>query len=373
MILYMIIEIKDSERTNHKMCDLKKNFRTLVPYTPGDQPQFRDKVKLNTNENPYPPSKCVEKAMSELKYEDFKLYPDPTANELVEAIAKHHKVSADMVFAGVGSDDVIATCFMAFFNSGKPVLFPDITYAFYDVWANLFNIKFNTPKVTDDFKIRKEDYYTDNGGIIFPNPNAPTGILMPLSEIENVLAHNKDVIVIIDEAYIDFGGQSAIALIEKYKNLVVTRTFSKSRSMAGMRIGYAVADSALIKELNTVKYSYNSYTLNLPSIKLGKAAIEDNEYFKETVDKIVSTRERIKVRLKELGFSFPDSMSNFIFAKHNEIPAKEIFEALKENHIFVRYFNKDKIDNYLRITIGTDEEMDILIAFLDDYIKRYRE
>lgn len=355
------------------MCDLKNNFRTLVPYTPGDQPQFSDKVKLNTNENPYPPSERVLAELNNLKYEDFKLYPDPTANELIQAIAKHHRVNDDMVFAGVGSDDVIATCFMAFFNSGKEILFPDITYAFYDVWANLFNIKFKTPSLDENFNIVKEDYYQENGGIIFPNPNAPTGILMPLSEIEDILKHNKNVIVIVDEAYIDFGGKSALELIGKYKNLVVTQTFSKSRSMAGMRIGYAIADSALIKELNTVKYSYNSYTLNLPSIKLGKAAIEDDEYFRKTVERIIKTRENTKVGLKKLGFTFPDSMSNFIFAKHCEIPAKDIFEALKEKHIFVRYFNKDKIDNYLRITIGTDEEMDTLISFLDEYIKGYKK
>lgn len=350
------------------MSSLENNFREIIPYTPGEQPQFKDKVKLNTNENPYPPSPKVMNKM--LDYNELKLYPDPTAEELISAIADYHGVSKDMVFAGVGSDDVLATSFMAFFNSGKPILFPDITYAFYDVWANLFKIPFTKCPLNDNFKIEKEDYYRENGGIVFPNPNAPTGILMPLSQLEDILSHNRDVVVIVDEAYIDFGGESAIPLLNKYDNLVIVQTFSKSRSMAGMRIGYAIAGKRLIKELNTVKYSYNSYTLNYPSIKLGKLAIEDDEYFKNTVSKIINTRERVKKELSDLGFSGTESMSNFLFVTHKNIMAKDIFGALKEKHIFVRYFDKPRIDNYLRITIGTDDEMDKLIAFLKEYINK---
>lgn len=352
------------------MGSLSDNFRKIAPYVPGEQPQFEDRIKLNTNENPYPPSPMVKRALDSLAYSDLKLYPDPSADELVSAIADYHGILKENIFAGVGSDDVLAMCFMAFFNSGKKIFFPDITYAFYDVWAELFKIKYETKALNDDFEIVKQDYYGENGGIVFPNPNAPTGVCMSVSEIEDILEYNSDVVVIVDEAYIDFGGESAIALIGKYKNLVVTRTFSKSRSMAGMRIGYAVADKSLINELNTIKNSYNSYTLSIPAIKLGAAAISDDEYFKNTVSKIIETRERVKRELLELGFSFPDSKSNFIFAKHNSISAKELFLKLKENRIFVRYFDKPRIDNYLRITIGTDEEMDALIAFLREYIGR---
>ncbi len=351
------------------MSDLSNNFKIIEPYTPGEQPLYADKVKLNTNENPYPPSPAVAEALRTLRYEDFNLYPDPTSSELTGAIAKYCDIDENMVFAGVGSDDVLAASFMAFFNSGKKILFPDITYAFYDVWANLFGIPYEQPPLDENFKIVKEDYYADNGGIVFPNPNAPTGILTPVSEIEDILKHNTASIVIVDEAYIDFGGESALKLINKYENLAVTRTFSKSRSLAGMRIGFAVANPKLIAELNKVKYSYNSYTLNIPSIKLGTATLADEKYFRTAIDKIISTRERTKTRLAKLGFTFTDSKSNFIFATHKFLKAEDIFNALKREHIFVRYFNKPRIDNYLRITIGTDEEMDKLIDFLSSYIE----
>ena len=350
------------------MGSLSDNFRNIEPYVPGEQPQDKDRVKLNTNENPYPPSPDVLKAMSELDGNTLNLYPDPEAAELVGAIAKYHSVEYDNVFVGVGSDDVIAMCFMAFFNSGKPILFPDITYAFYDVWAELFKIKYEAIPLNDDFKIVKEDYYRGNGGIVFPNPNAPTGICMGLDEIKDIIEHNRDVIVIVDEAYIDFGGESAAGLINEYNNLVVTRTFSKSRSMAGMRIGYALAEKELIAQLKTIKNSYNSYTMSTAAIKLGAAAIADEEYFKETVQKIITTREKTAERLTNLGFTMTDSKSNFLFASHNKIHASEIFEQLKQRRIFVRYFNKPRIDNYLRITIGTDEEMDKLVAALCEIV-----
>ena len=268
------------------------------------------------------------------------------------------------MFTGVGSDDVLAMIFMTFFNSEKPILFPDITYSFYDVWANMLRIPYETKALDDDFQIKKEDYYGENGGVVFPNPNAPTGILMPLSEIEDIIAHNRDVIVVVDEAYIDFGGESALPLIEKYDNLLVVQTFSKSRSLAGMRLGFAMGNEKLIRYINDVKYSFNSYTLNQTALVLGVQAIRDREYFEETCAKVIATREWTKCELKKLGFSFGDSMSNFIFATHERVPAKEIFEVLREHNIFVRYFSKPRISNYLRISIGTQQEMERLTAFL---------
>lgn len=346
----------------------RENIRQVEPYTPGEQPKETGIVKLNTNENPYPPSPKVNEIHENLG--DLRLYPDPTAGALVEAIAQYHNVDRSQVFVGVGSDDVLAMSFLTFFNSQKPILFPDITYSFYDVWAGLYRIPYETPALTEDFKIRKEDYYKENGGVIFPNPNAPTGIYENLTFIEDILKHNQDVVVIVDEAYIDFGGATALPLLEKYENLLVVRTFSKSRSMAGLRIGYAIGNQELIKALNDVKYSFNSYTMNLPSILLGTASLKDESYFRETTEKIMETRSWFESEMRKLGFSFPDSKANFIFASHKEVPAKEIFEAAKEHKIYVRYFEKPRIDNYLRISIGTREEMQKLLDFLTDYLNR---
>lgn len=346
------------------------NIRRVVPYVPGDQPKGNRLVKLNTNENPYPPAPGVRQALQEMDYDLFRKYPDPTASMLVHSLARYYGVDDSQVFVGVGSDDVIAMAFLTFFNSGKPVLFPDITYSFYKVWADLFQIPYENPAVDQDFKIHKEDYYRENGGVIFPNPNAPTGLYLPLSEVEDILRHNQDVIVIVDEAYIDFGGTSALELVKRYENLLVVQTFSKSRSMAGVRIGFAIGSPALIKALNDVKYSYNSYTMNMPSLVLGTEAVKDDAYFKEMLEKVMKTRERAKVRLRELGFSFPDSMTNFIFATHERVPAEELFEALRKAQIYVRYFNQPRLDQYLRISIGTDEEMEMLYAFLEEYLKQ---
>lgn len=346
----------------------RENIRQVEPYTPGEQPKETGIVKLNTNENPYPPSPKVNEIHENLG--DLRLYPDPTAGALVEAIAQYHNVDRSQVFVGVGSDDVLAMSFLTFFNSQKPILFPDITYSFYDVWAGLYRIPYETPALTEDFKIRKEDYYKENGGVIFPNPNAPTGIYENLTFVEDILKHNQDVVVIVDEAYIDFGGATALPLLEKYENLLVVRTFSKSRSMAGLRIGYAIGNQELIKALNDVKYSFNSYTMNLPSILLGTASLKDESYFRETTEKIMETRSWFESEMQKLGFSFPDSKANFIFASHKEVPAKEIFEAAKEHKIYVRYFEKPRIDNYLRISIGTREEMQKLLDFLTDYLNR---
>lgn len=346
------------------------NIRRVVPYVPGDQPKGSRLVKLNTNENPYPPAPGVRQALQEMDYDLLRKYPDPTASMLVHSLARYYGVDDSQVFVGVGSDDVIAMAFLTFFNSGKPVLFPDISYSFYKVWADLFQIPYENPAVDQDFKIHKEDYYRENGGVIFPNPNAPTGLYLPLSEVEDILRHNQDVIVIVDEAYIDFGGTSALELVERYENLLVVQTFSKSRSMAGMRIGFAIGSPVLIKALNDVKYSYNSYTMNMPSLVLGVEAVKDDAYFKEMLEKVMNTRERAKVRLRELGFSFPDSMTNFIFAAHERVPAEELFEALRKEQIYVRYFKQPGLDQYLRISIGTDEEMETLYTFLEEYLKQ---
>lgn len=346
----------------------EKYFRKVEPYVPGEQPKFEKMIKLNTNENPYPPSPEVEKVLREVNCDKLKMYPDPTSEVLVKALAERYQVKEDQVFVGVGSDDVLGMAFLTFFGSDKPILFPDITYSFYDVWAELFQIPYERPALDADFRIKKEDYYKENGGVVITNPNAPTSICENLDFLRDILEHNQDVVVIVDEAYIDFGGESALPLLKEYENLLVVQTFSKSRSMAGMRIGYAFGHPALIQAMNDVKYSYNSYTMDYLTLVTGVAALEDEAYFKENCDKIIATRQRTMERLRQLGFSFPDSKTNFLFATHKTVPAKELFEALRKEKIFVRYFDKPRIDNYLRITIGTDEEMDALIEFLEEYL-----
>ena len=346
----------------------EEQVRRVVPYIPGEQPKQKGIIKLNTNECPYPPSPLVKEYAASFETELLRLYPDPEASLLVNALADYYGVDADQVFVGVGSDDVLAMSFLTFFNSEKPVLFPDITYSFYDVWAELFHIPYRCPELDNDFRLVKEDYLTENGGIVIPNPNAPTGLFESLDTIEEIVAGNPDSMVIIDEAYVDFGGVSAMSLVDKYDNLLVVQTFSKSRAMAGIRIGFAVGSKKAIGYLKDVKFSFNSYTMNAPSIAWGTASIRDDGYFKETVGKIINTRERVKKELAGLGFTFPDSMSNFIFASHETIPAAELFQALKQEGIYVRYFNKPRIDNYLRITVGTDEEMDRLLTFLKQII-----
>ena len=345
--------------------------RKVVPYVPGEQPQEERMIKLNTNENPYPPAPGVQRALAGFNPDTLRLYPEPTCKVLVDAIASYYGLCSDQVFVGVGSDDVLAMVFLTFFNSGKPVFFPDITYSFYDVWADMLRIPYETKALDDAFEIRAEDYYGENGGVIFPNPNAPTGILMPLDKIEDIIAHNRDVIVVVDEAYIDFGGVSALPLIEKYDNLLIVQTFSKSRSMAGMRIGYAMGNAKLIRYINDVKYSFNSYTMNAPAIALGVPAVKDREYFEKTVQHVIATRERVKVELKALGFVFEDSMSNFLFVTHPEISMVQLFADLRKEGIIVRHFDKpERIREYLRITIGTDAQMDTLLSFLREYLKK---
>ncbi len=348
--------------------NLLKHIRQVEPYVPGEQPQ-RKVVKLNTNENPYPPAPGVVRALKEFDAEALKLYPDPTAEALVAELADFYGVKKNQVFPGVGSDDVLALCFLTFFNSDKPILFPDITYSFYKVWANLYRIPFRCPKLDEKFRIVREDYYQENGGIIFPNPNAPTAIYEELEFVEDILLHNPDSVVIVDEAYIDFAGKSAVELIDKYENLLVVQTFSKARSMAGMRIGYALGNEELIRCLNDVKYSFNSYTMNQISLRCGVEAVRDRAYFESNIRKIVETREAAKEELSKLGFVFPDAKANFIFASHPEYDAQELFTALKKADIYVRHWESERIRDYLRITVGTDEEMRILFDFLRQYIR----
>ena len=350
------------------MTDWKNNVRTVIPYTPGEQPKAKV-IKLNTNENPYPPSPLVGKAVSEIKLDSLRKYPDPNCSSLISAIAKYHGFDEDNVFVGVGSDDVLAMSFLTFFNSEAPIFFPDITYSFYDVWAELFKIPYETKALDEDFRIVLDDYSQTCGGIVIPNPNAPTGIAEPVSFFESIIKAHPECVVIIDEAYVDFGAESSIDLVRKYDNALVVRTFSKSRAMAGNRIGYAIGSKELIKYLSDCKFSFNSYTMDSITLAAGVASINDDKYFKARLSDVIAAREWTKKHLLKLGFTFPDSMSNFIFAKHDSVDAVYIFEELKKRGIYVRHFSKpERIANYLRISIGTAEEMNTFIETLKEII-----
>ena len=349
---------------------LEDNIRRVTPYVPGEQPQ-KKVVKLNTNENPYPPAPGVAEALRTMDADRLRLYRDPEVRMLTESLARYCQVDPEEVFVGVGSDDVLSMSFLTFFNSGKPVLFPDITYSFYKVWADLYRIPYECCPLDEKMHLRKEDYKRDNGGIIFPNPNAPTGLYEELDVIEEILKSNPNVVVIVDEAYIDFAGKpSAVSLIHRYDNLLVTQTFSKSRSMAGMRIGFAVGNRRLIGWLKDAKYSFNSYTMSWPAIVCGTEAVEDRAYFQKTTEKIIAVREWSKNKLAELGFEFPDSSANFIFAKHPEYDGGMLFSALKERQIYVRHWEQPEIRQYLRITVGTKEEMQKLFDALDEIMNK---
>lgn len=348
---------------------LEENIRKVTPYVPGEQPQCKV-IKLNTNENPYPPAPGVKEALRNLDTDRLRLYPDPEMKTLISALAEFYGVKKEQVFAGVGSDDVLSMCFLTFFNSGKPILFPDITYSFYKVWADLYRIPYECQPLDENLRIRREDYEKENGGIIFPNPNAPTSIYEDLSFVEDILKKNRDVIVIVDEAYIDFAGPSAVRLIDTYDNLIVTQTFSKSRSMAGIRIGFAIGNERLIRWLNDVKYSFNSYTLSYPSIVCGTEAVKERAYFEETTERIIRTRTWVQKELKELGFIFPESSTNFIFAKHPDYSGTDLFEALRNENIYVRHWNDPAIKEYLRISVGTDEEMETFLNVLRAVMKK---
>lgn len=354
------------------MSTWRDNLRTIEPYVPGEQPNLPDMVKLNTNENPYPPSPKVVETLKNFDCDSLRLYPDPNSQVLADALAKRYGLQSDQVFLGVGSDDVLAIAFMTFFNSKKPILFPDITYSFYDVWAELFQIPYERPALDDHFDLIPEDYYKENGGVVIANPNAPTGVLQSLDFLRDVIEHNRDVVVIIDEAYADFSGSSALELTKEYDNVLIVQTYSKSRSLAGMRIGYAMGNPELIRAMNDVRYSYNSYPMTRLSVALGAAALEDEAYFRETVAKVIETREWTKKELKRLGFAFRDSQTNFIFATHESVPAQTIFDVLREKHIFVRHFGQKRIENYLRISIGTQAEMERFIRETEQIIAQKR-
>lgn len=340
------------------------NVRRVEPYVPGEQPSRTDIIKLNTNECPYPPAPGVQKAMEKMDVDAFRLYPDKDSLSLTHALAEYYHVNQEQIFVGVGSDDVLALSFLTFFNNKKPILFPDITYSFYDVWAQLYRIPYKQLPLDENFYIRTEDYLQDNGGIVIANPNAPTGIFKPVSEIEEIIQANRDVIVIVDEAYIDFGAESVLPLVDKYDNLLVVQTFSKSRSMAGMRIGFAIGQPKLIRYLSDAKFSINSYTMNYPTLQMGAEAVKDVAYFKSITDKIIKTREWTKDELTKSGFICTDSKTNFLFVTHPVIKAEAIVAGLKKEGIYVRYWNKPRISNYMRITIGTDEQMKTCVEFL---------
>lgn len=346
----------------------KENLRKITPYVPGEQSRESDIVKLNANENPYPPSPKAIEVMKSFDGDRLRLYPNVNSFELKEALAKYYNVSIENVFVGNGSDDVLAIAFQSFFNSDKPIVYPDLTYSFYPVWCDLFKILYKNYPVGDDFRINAEDYKEPNGGVVIPNPNAPTSIGEGTDFVEKIMEYNQDSVVIIDEAYVDFGGASSVELTKRYKNLLVTGTFSKSRSLAGLRIGFAIGDSELIGVMEAVKNSYNSYTVDALSIAMGTASLNDDKYFKETCKKIISTRERLTGEMRKLGFKVLDSSANFIFAARDDICVKDMFEYLKENKVFIRYFSLPRIDNYVRISIGTDREIDILLEKIKEYL-----
>ncbi len=346
----------------------KNNLRNIEPYVPGEQPRESNIIKLNTNESPFPPSPKAIEAISAIDTDSLRKYPSFVCPELKSALTKSYPVKENELFLGNGSDEVLALAFMTFFNSDKPVLFPDVTYSFYPVWCNLYNIPFETIPLDENFKIRKEDYFRPNGGIVITNPNAPTGIFMSLSDIEDIVAHNQDSIVIVDEAYIDFGGESAINLIHKYDNLAVIQTYSKSRNLAGIRVGYGAMQNDLVNAMEAVKNSFNSYTLNTLSQAIATASALDTEYFKKCTSAIIENRAYTVSELDKLGFKTLESSANFIFSTHPNYNAKDIFEYLKSKSIYIRYFNKPRINQYLRITMGTKEEMTAMINALKDYI-----
>jgi len=322
-------------------------------------------VKLNTNENPFGPSpKVIEAIQAELN-DGLRLYPDPEGESLRETIAAYHKITPEQIFLGNGSDEVLAHIFFGLFQHGEPILFPDITYSFYPVYCGLYNIESQKVPLTESFEINPEDFKQPNGGVIFPNPNAPTGRYLGLQHVEEILAANPDRVVVVDEAYIDFGGESAITLVDKYPNLLVSQTLSKARSLAGLRVGFAVGHPDLIEALNRVKNSFNSYPLDRLALAGAKAAYEDEAWFRKCCDGVISERERVAAALEGLGFEVLPSKANFIFARHKEQPGEVLAKSLREQGIIVRHFNKPRISEFLRITIGTVEQNDALIAGLE--------
>lgn len=343
-------------------------LRRIDPYVPGEQPQSADIIKLNANENPYPPAPGVQQALRSFDASRLALYPDANGKALKTALANRFGLKSSQVFLGNGSDDVLALAFQSFFCSDQPILYPDITYSFYPVWCDLFRIPYETVPLDENFCVRVRDYDRPNGGVVLPNPNAPTGRGVSLDFLEDLLQHNADCVVIIDEAYVDFGAQSAVPLIEKYENLLVVQTMSKSRSLAGLRIGYALGSETLITTLEAVKNSYNSYTMDAVALAAGEAAVKDEAYFQDTCRKVIATRERAAEELRKLGFTVSPSLTNFLFVTHPKKEAPVIFEYLRQKNIFIRYFKLPRIDNYLRITVGTDAQMDRMIEELRAFL-----
>lgn len=348
------------------------SLQQLAPYVPGEQPKDNRYIKLNTNENPYPPSPSVIAAIKAATNETLRLYPDPNCDDLRAAVAEYYQTEKANVFVGNGSDEILALAFLAFFQQPHPILFPDITYSFYEVYCNLFRIESLQMPVSADFQIQLAGYHRPNGGIIFANPNALTGRALPIETIEQLLKNNKDTVVVIDEAYIDFGGESAIGLVGQFANLLVVQTFSKSRSLAGLRVGFALGAEELITGLRRVKNSFNSYTLDRLALVGAVAAMKDEPYFQQLCRKVVETRDWTVHELLSLGFAIVPSNANFIFIQHKDVQAKTLYEMLKERGILVRYFDRAKVNNHLRVTIGTREEMAKFLATITSIIQEYR-
>lgn len=340
----------------------------LKPYVPGEQPKLANLVKLNTNENPYGPSPRALDAIRAATSESLKLYPDPNAEQLKTAIADYHGIDVRSVFVGNGSDEVLAHVFLGLLKQARPILFPDVSYSFYPVYCGLYQVAFETVPLAEDYSIRVDAYVKPNGGIVFPNPNAPTGCLVPLADIERLVQANPDSVVVIDEAYVDFGGDSAIPLTTRYPNLLVVQTLSKSRSLAGLRVGFAVGHADLIDALERVKNSFNSYPLDRLAIAGAVAAYEDREYFAQTRRAVIASREKLVAELKALGFEVLPSAANFIFVRHPHHDAEKSALALRQRSIIVRHFKLPRIEQFLRITVGTDEQCAALVAALKEIL-----
>ncbi len=341
---------------------------SLAEYVPGEQPKDKKYIKLNTNESPFAPSKKVQEAINDSVVDDLKLYCDPECTTLTNAFCSIYDVNPENVIFGNGSDEILNFCFAAFFSEKNPVVFPDITYGFYKVFAGLYPISYKEIPLKGNFEIDKDDYIGIGKNIVIANPNAPTGLYLSIEDIEKIVKSNKDNIVVIDEAYIDFGGQSCYPLTKKYDNLIVTGTFSKSRSLAGARLGFAIANKELIKDLNKIKFSTNPYNINALTQAVGTAVLQDNDYYMDNCKKIVQNREFTTEQLKKRGFRVLESKANFVFASHCEKSGEYLYQKLRENGILIRFFYKERIDNFIRITIGTKEQMDALICALDEIL-----
>lgn len=349
---------------------LSEKYKDLEPYTPGEQPKKEGLIKLNTNENPYGPSPKVLEAVSKAQVSKLMLYPDPEAAELVSEIAAYYDLKKEQVMVGNGSDEILAFAFMAFQNKQKNVYFPDPSYGFYKVYADLFGLRQTKIPLTEDFRIDPKKYKNLDGTILIANPNAPTGIALNLQDIEDILQSNESNLVIIDEAYIDFGAKSCVPFLQKYDNLLIVQTFSKSRSLAGSRVGFALGNPEVIKDLNTIKFSFNPYNINRLSILAAAEAMRDDAYFRSTRDRIIKTRETLAEQLKELGFTVLPSCANFIFVKHPELSGKAYFTGLRKRNILVRHFEKDLISDFVRITIGKEADMEALVSATKELLQK---